>query len=139
LLAAVAAMPQNPGIRWITRRDMTLVKPAPLKKPAAADVLSLKVTLRNTKPPIWRRILMPESMTLADLHLAIQTAMGWYSCHLHDFDVDGRRYGDPSPWCLRHWDDRSGHQRRNARLQTSSRDFLRPISTVPLTVRNTTV
>jgi hypothetical protein len=81
LLAAVAAMPQNPGIRWITRRDMTLVKPAPLKKPAAADVLSLKVTLRNTKPPIWRRILMPESMTLADLHLAIQTAMGWYSCH----------------------------------------------------------
>jgi Plasmid pRiA4b ORF-3-like protein len=103
LLAAVAAMPQNPGIRWITRRDMTLVKPAPLKKPAAADVLSLKVALRNTKPPIWRRILMPESMTLADLHLAIQTAMGWYSCHLHDFDVDGRRYGDPSD--TDDWDD----------------------------------
>jgi hypothetical protein len=66
-------------------------------------VLSLKVTLRNTKPPIWRWILMPKSMTLADLHLAIQTAMGWYSCHLHDFDVDGRRYGDPSD--TDDWDD----------------------------------
>ncbi len=71
--------------------EMTLVKFAPPKKPAAADVLSLKVTLRNTKPPVWRRIMMPASMTLGDLHLAIQTAMGWYSCHIHDFDVDGRR------------------------------------------------
>jgi len=73
-----------------------VAKPAPPKRPAAAGMLSLKVTLRNTKPPIWRRILMPGSMTLADLHMAIQAAMGWYGCHLHDFDVGGRRYGDPS-------------------------------------------
>ena len=73
-----------------------MAKPAPPKRPAAAGMLSLKVTLRNTNPPIWRRILMPGSMTLADLHMALQTAMGWYSCHLHDFDVGGRRYGDPS-------------------------------------------
>jgi hypothetical protein len=80
-----------------------LGKPAPLKKPAAATVLSLKVTLRNTKPPIWCRILMPAGMTLADLHLAIQTAMGWYNCHLHEFDIDGGRYGDPSH--KDDWDD----------------------------------
>lgn len=77
-----------------------MAKPDPPKKPTAAGVLSLKVTLRNTKPPIWRRILMPGSMTLADLHRAIQAAMGWYDCHLHDFDVNGSRYGDP-----RHTDD----------------------------------
>jgi hypothetical protein len=74
----------------------TLAKPAQPKKPATAGVLSLKVTLRNTKPPVWRRVLMPESMTLADLHLATLAAMGWYGGHLHDFDVGGRRYGDPS-------------------------------------------
>jgi hypothetical protein len=72
-----------------------LAKTAVPKKPAGAGILSLKVTLRNTKPPIWRRILMPGSMTLADLHVAIQIAMGWGDCHLHHFDLDGKLFGDP--------------------------------------------
>jgi hypothetical protein len=33
-------------------------------------------------------------VTLADLHQAIQAAMGWEDCHLHAFDIAGRRYGD---------------------------------------------
>jgi hypothetical protein len=53
------------------------------------------VTLRDTKPPIWRRLLMADAMTLADLHRAIQGAMGWHDAHLHLFDIDGRQYGDP--------------------------------------------
>jgi hypothetical protein len=69
--------------------------PAP-KKPAETGVLSLKVTLRHTKPPIWRRILMPGRMTLADLHLAIQAVMGWEDAHLHAFDIGGERYSDPA-------------------------------------------
>jgi hypothetical protein len=73
-----------------------LAKTAAPKKPAATGALSLKVTLRNTKPPIWRRILMPTGMTLADLHLAIQATMGWRDSHLHAFDVGGEQYGDPS-------------------------------------------
>lgn len=82
-------MPTIP--RQSANRPMTGVR-----KPAAKGVLSLKVTLRNTKPPIWRRILVPGSMTLADLHIAIQIVMGWHACHLHEFDVAGERYGDPS-------------------------------------------
>jgi hypothetical protein len=35
-------------------------------------------------------------MTLADLHDVIQTAMGWYNCHLHVFEIGGEQYGDPS-------------------------------------------
>lgn len=36
---------------------------------------------------------MPGTMTLADLHQAIQAAMGWEDCHLHVFDIAGRQYG----------------------------------------------
>ena len=64
------------------------------KKSAGTTIVSLKVTLRGTKPPIWRRLLMPDTMTLDDLHQAIQAAMGWGDCHLHAFDIDGRQYGD---------------------------------------------
>jgi hypothetical protein len=38
---------------------------------------------------------MPGGMTLGDLHLAIQAAMGWEGYHLHLFDIDGRQYGEP--------------------------------------------
>jgi hypothetical protein len=64
------------------------------KTGAGKSVVSLKVTLRGTKPPIWRRLLMPGTMTLGDLHEAIQAAMGWEGGHLHAFDIDGRQYGD---------------------------------------------
>jgi hypothetical protein len=73
-----------------------MAKNAAPKKRAAIDVLSLKVTLRNTKPPIWRRIVMPGTMNLYDLHTAIQVTMGWEDSHLHAFDVGGRQYGDPA-------------------------------------------
>ena len=64
------------------------------KKGASTGVVSLKVTLRGTRPPVWRRLLIPGTMTLAELHQAIQAAMGWQDCHLHAFDIAGRQYGD---------------------------------------------
>ena len=67
----------------------------PSRQPAKnALVYQFKVTLLDVRPPIWRRILVPVG-TLDDLHGAIQNAMGWTNSHLHQFDVDGRRYGDP--------------------------------------------
>src|SRR3954454_12418374 len=61
----------------------------------ADSVISLKVTLRDVRPPIWRRLLVPAGMTLDDLHHAIQAAVGWEDAHLHAFDIAGREYGDP--------------------------------------------
>ena len=55
-------------------------------------ILQLKITLARTKPPIWRRIRVPESITLADLHTAIQIVMGWENSHLHEFEIKGTRY-----------------------------------------------
>jgi hypothetical protein len=76
--------------------ERTLAKTAAPNKRTNTAVLRLKVTLRGARPPIWRRILMPGSTTLSDLHLAIQVTMGWHDGHLHDFDVGGEHYGDPS-------------------------------------------
>lgn len=67
----------------------------------APSVFQLKVTLLNTKPPIWRRILVDGSTTLGDLHEVIQAAFGWWSCHLHEFEIGRNRYGVPDPdWDL---------------------------------------
>lgn len=53
-----------------------------------------KITLLETRPTIWRRILAPDG-TLDGLHEHIQTAMGWTNSHLHQFEIRGRIYGDP--------------------------------------------
>ena len=73
-----------------------MAKPGVTKPRTPIAILSLKITLVGTKPPIWRRILVPDRMILGDLHVAIQAAMGWYNCHMHSFDIDGRQYGDVS-------------------------------------------
>jgi len=43
------------------------------------------VVLPSTDPLVWRRIQVPESYSFWDLHVAIQDAMGWLDCHLHEF------------------------------------------------------
>jgi len=64
------------------------------KTRADTNIIRLKVTLRGVKPPVWRRLLMPGTMTLGQLHTAIQAAMGWRDCHLHVFDIGGEPFGD---------------------------------------------
>ena len=59
------------------------------KTSTSMNIITLKVTLRGTKPPVWRRLVMPGTMTLGDLHRAIQAAMGWHDGHLHAFDIGG--------------------------------------------------
>ena len=56
----------------------------------AIDVYQLKFTLQRIRPPIWRRVLVPATMTLQTLHMTIQLAMGWYNCHLHEFEIRPR-------------------------------------------------
>lgn len=61
-------------------------------------VLPVTVTLLDVTPPIWRELLVPAELTLARLHECIQVAMGWTFSHLHEFDIGGRRYGEPDGW-----------------------------------------
>ena len=62
-----------------------------------ANVYQLKVTLFDTKPPIWRRVLVDGGSTLDHVHEVIQAAFGWWDCHLHEFEVGRTRYGVPDP------------------------------------------
>jgi hypothetical protein len=52
----------------------------------------LKVTLRQVKPPIWRRIEEASNMKLSELAMVLEAAIGWYGDHLHAFEAAGVRY-----------------------------------------------
>lgn len=62
----------------------------------SGQLFQFKITLLDIRPPIWRRIQIPDC-TLAELHDYIQVAFGWWNCHLHQFEIDGQRYSQPSP------------------------------------------
>jgi hypothetical protein len=76
----------------------------------AAKLYQLKVTLADSKPPIWRRIVVAGNMRLDELHVVLQIAFGWTESHLHQFIIGsemprrgginallrgGRYYSDP--------------------------------------------
>lgn len=65
--------------------------------PPRAPVYQLEVTLEDSRPPIWRRILVPGNITLPRLHRVLQAVMGWEDYHLHQFMAGGKRYSIPHP------------------------------------------
>jgi hypothetical protein len=63
---------------------------------AAGDpIAQLKITLLDTEPPVWRRLLVPATIRLDRLDRVIQAAMGWTNSHLHMFIHSSGRYGVP--------------------------------------------
>lgn len=58
-------------------------------------LLQLKITLANTAPPVWRRLLVREDVNLGLLHAIFQIAMGWTNSHLHMYFIGERRYSNP--------------------------------------------
>ncbi len=53
----------------------------------------LRLSLIDSDPEIWRRVLVPEDYTLGELHVVIQIAMGWQDAHLHGFRQKNRTFG----------------------------------------------
>jgi len=66
------------------------------KQAVTGKVFQLKVTLRDIKPPIWRRVLVDGSAALDEVHDVIQAAFGWWNSHLHEFRIGGRYAFDPA-------------------------------------------
>jgi hypothetical protein len=55
------------------------------KKRATPKLYELHVELADIHPRIWRKILVPDSMKLSQLHELLQLVMGWNNSHLHSF------------------------------------------------------
>jgi hypothetical protein len=73
-----------------------MVKTVRLPKPEP-DLLLLHIELKWIEPTIWRRVAVPENITLGRLHTVIQFAMGWEGGHMHEFEIAGKNYGIPDP------------------------------------------
>lgn len=92
---------QHPG--EFTARLLGSAQPGsrPLAAPSGRDTLmkrptriyELKVTLRDTRPPVWRRIRVRSDVTLFKLHSILQYVMGWMDGHMHQFVVGAKTYG----------------------------------------------
>ena len=57
------------------------------------SIYQLKVTLKWSRPPIWRRLQIASTDNLEDLHIVLQIVMGWTNSHLHEFASGRDRYG----------------------------------------------
>jgi hypothetical protein len=69
----------------------------PRSKSNNLPIYQLKITLRDSRPPIWRRVQVASDTTLGTLHQIIQDVMGWTNSHLHSFAIQGVEYGHPMP------------------------------------------
>jgi len=55
--------------------------------------VQIKVWLLGISPMVWRRVLVPSTCTMHELHGVIQVAMGWEGIHLYQFCLRAARYG----------------------------------------------
>lgn len=64
------------------------------KRDKKTEVYRLTITLEDSRPAIWRTVLVPSNYSLGQLHYIIQDAMGWTNSHLHQFVVNEVMYAD---------------------------------------------
>ena len=70
------------GNKFIARMATT----SPRGKKGLKLTYQFKIKLRGiTKPPVWRRVLVPANFTFSGFHAVIQEAFGWWNEHLYSF------------------------------------------------------
>lgn len=57
--------------------------------------VQLKIILENTKPEVWRRVLIMEGSSLRTLHYLIQDVFWWKGYHSYMFKIGGDEFSDP--------------------------------------------
>ena len=82
---------------WLKKGDTTIsgkLKSEKNKK-MSSEIYQLRVSLCDSEPEIWRRIIVSGDANLGFLHAVLQVAMGWTNSHLHQFDDGEKHYADP--------------------------------------------
>jgi len=59
----------------------------------AENIFQFKLTLTDSFPEVWRRILVPDECTLGDLHYVISYSFCWFQDSEHEFSQGSRRFG----------------------------------------------
>lgn len=78
-------LPPEPGsdelaARRLPRRDR------PGRRPRRApETLVLRLDVVDARPPIWRRVSVPSTLMLDQVHDLLQLLFGWTDSHLHRF------------------------------------------------------
>lgn len=62
---------------------MASMQPADPILPMTVPAFDLRISIQDTEPEIWRRILVPETITVPQFHETIQRAFGWRDQHLY--------------------------------------------------------
>ncbi len=62
---------------------------------ATPKIVELYVELQDIEPLIWRRLLVPVTITLPKLHDVLQHTLGWADSHLHCFAFGARTFSMP--------------------------------------------
>ncbi|MBV8613489.1 MAG: plasmid pRiA4b ORF-3 family protein [Acetobacteraceae bacterium] len=60
---------------------------------STGGAVQLKVWLHGISPMVWRRLVVPGTCTVRELHGVLQVAMGWEGIHLYQFCLRARRLG----------------------------------------------
>jgi hypothetical protein len=55
-------------------------------------MLQFRVSVKDVKPEIWRRVLVSSDTSLSSLHSIMQILMGWNDNHLYAFVIGKKRY-----------------------------------------------
>jgi hypothetical protein len=72
------------------------VAPVDDEQAQSPPIYQIRLDLKNARPPIWRRLLIPSDTRIDVVHQIIQVAMGWTDSHLHVFTSMGFEIGDVS-------------------------------------------
>lgn len=68
------------------------------RRPRRDDVVTyrVRVDLKDTSPPLWRRLEVASDVMLDEVHTIVQTAFCWLDSHLHEFAVGPEFYSRES-------------------------------------------
>jgi ribonuclease HI len=105
----VTALEEGDGNRLLDSytaisRDPVLARMVspPRRRSQRSEVVTyrVRIDLRNTKPPVWRRLELASDLFLDDVHEVVQTAFGWTGSHLHMFSSGSSAYSPDAEYYL---------------------------------------
>ncbi len=84
-----AASPYKRPLLSVVKKVADALEAAePFTHKATHTVFQLRITLLDTRPPIWRQVQIKDC-TLARLHEVVQVAMGGANYHMYYFEAGG--------------------------------------------------